>query len=145
MTHIELSEKEFSLRDSMTYLKADTVGAIVFFVGTVRDSPGHELITMEIEAYEGMYRSSLEDICTRIRDHFPIHDIYIHHRTGSLQVQDSILLIGVSASHRKEAYDANKAILEEIKLRVPIWKKEIFSDGEAWVEGVHADSSQENI
>jgi len=124
----------------VTYLKGDDVGAMVFFVGTVRNSQENQIVEMEIEAYEQMCMSALEKIVAETHRHFPIHDIFIYHRKGTLQVQDTILVIGVSASHRREAYDANRFILEEIKTMVPIWKKEILMDGEVWVEGKKMES-----
>jgi molybdopterin synthase catalytic subunit len=145
MTHIEICEKDFSLGNIVAYLKADEVGAMVFFVGTVRQSAESQLVEMEIEAYDTMCVSALEEICARMYERFSIHDIFIHHRKGTLSVQDSIVVIGVSAPHRQEAYEANQAILEEIKTRVPLWKKEIFADSEVWVEGEKPDSLKEDV
>ncbi|MBU7015754.1 MAG: molybdenum cofactor biosynthesis protein MoaE [Theionarchaea archaeon] len=127
MTHIEISEKDFSLEDILTYLKADEVGATVFYVGTVKNSR-KQLIRMEIDADDHAFLNTLEEVCTHVYQLFPIRDIYIHHRKGSLKPQDSILLIGVSAPHRQDAYEANRVILEKIKTVVPVSRKEIFME-----------------
>lgn len=108
---------------------------MVFFIGTVRTSQKNQVLRMEIEAYDQMCRNALEEITAQACSQFPINDIFLHHRKGTLRVKDTILVIGVSASHRQGAFDACRFILEKIKTMVPIWKKEIYTEGEIWVEG----------
>jgi molybdopterin synthase catalytic subunit len=112
--------------------KRDTAGAVVTFLGTVRDDDIEEL---EIEVYEDASLPELqriEDDAIRI---FNLHTVTIIHRVGTLLVGDKILLIVVSAGHRQEAFAGCEYVLERIKQTVPIWKKEVRKDGSLWVEG----------
>lgn len=109
------------------------MGALVTFLGVVRDDGGIE--EMELEAYEEVAVKELEAIRDEAFRKFPIGAVEIVHRIGRLRVGENILLIVVGAGHRKEAFDACEYILERIKQSVPIWKKEIRSEGERRVPG----------
>ncbi len=107
-------------------------GAVVVFDGVVRDDDIRE---MELEAYEEVARRELEKIAedaTRLHNLFHVDII---HRIGRLSVGENILIIVVSAGHRREAYAGSRYIIEEIKKGVPIWKKELRKDGNRWVPG----------
>ena len=107
-------------------------GAIVLFDGIVRDDDIRE---MELEAYQDVALAELERIAEDAREKFGLLSVDIIHRTGRLRVGDNILVILVGAGHRKEAYEGSRYIIEMIKAGVPIWKKEIRSDGSTWIEG----------
>ena len=107
-------------------------GAIVLFDGIVRDDDIRE---MELEAYRDVALKELERIAEGAREKFDLLSVDIVHRIGRLHVGDNILVILVGAGHRKEAYEGSRYIIEMIKAGVPIWKKEIRSDGSSWVEG----------
>jgi len=107
-------------------------GAIVLFDGIVRDDDIRE---MELEAYQDVALKELERIAEGAREKFDLLSVDIVHRIGRLHVGDNILVILVGAGHRKEAYEGSRYIIEMIKAGVPIWKKEIRSDGSSWVEG----------
>ena len=107
-------------------------GAIVLFDGIVRDDDIRE---MELEAYQDVAVKELERIAEAAREKFGLLSVDIIHRVGRLKVGDNILVIVVGAGHRKEAYEGSRYIIEMIKAGVPIWKKEIRSDGSSWVEG----------
>lgn len=108
------------------------MGAIVVFDGIVRDDDIRE---MELEAYRDVAVKELERIAEDARERFSLLSVDIIHRIGRLKVGDNILVIVVGAGHRKEAYEGSRYIIEMIKAGVPIWKKEIASDGSSWVEG----------
>lgn len=107
-------------------------GAIVTFVGVVRDD---DIEAIEIDAYEEVAVVDLQEIRDKAVTTFCLHEVTIVHRTGTLQVGDDILLIVVSAGHRKQAFSGCEYILERIKERAPFWKREILSDGDRWVKG----------
>jgi len=108
------------------------IGAIVVFDGIVRDDDIRE---MELEAYQDVAAKELERIAEDARRKFGLLSVDIIHRIGRLKVGDTILVTVVGAGHRKEAYEGSRYIIEMIKAGVPIWKKEIRSDGSSWIEG----------
>lgn len=113
-------------------VKRRNTGAVVTFVGVVRDD-GIESI--EIEAYEEVAIQEMHEIRDEAMKRCNLQDVSIIHRTGKLPVGDDILLITVSAGHRKEAFEGCEYILERIKERAPIWKREFLQDGSRWVRG----------
>ena len=112
--------------------KQGGVGAIVVFDGIVRDDDIRE---MELEAYRDVAVKELGRIAEDAREKFGLLSVDIVHRIGRLKVGDNILVIIVGAGHRKEAYEGSRYIIEMIKAGVPIWKKEVRSDGSSWIEG----------
>jgi len=135
---IEVTMEDFSVDEVLGRLRTGRMGALVTFVGSVRDiSGGKSVDRIEIQVYEEMARKQLEAIREEAMERFGVEEIAIIHRHGSLRVSENIMLIAVGASHRPEAFDACRFVLERIKERVPIWKKEITTDGEFWVEGEH--------
>jgi molybdopterin synthase catalytic subunit len=133
---IEVTTKDFTVDGVLARLRSGEMGALVTFVGVVRNSSeGRPVERIEIQVYEEMARRQLEAIREEAMERFGVEDIAIVHRHGSLNVSDNIMLIAVGAGHRTEAFEACRFVLERIKERVPIWKKEVTPDGEFWVEG----------
>ncbi len=109
-------------------------GAEVVFVGKVRNATqGKEVLGLSFEAYEPMAKREMEKIATEVIALWDIRKIAIHHRVGELSIGDIPVIIGVSSAHRKEAFKACQFAIDTLKKTVPIWKKEIFRDGEVWV------------
>ncbi len=109
-------------------------GGIDVFMGTVRDvTKGKKVVRLEFEAYEQMALSEMRKIAEDIIAQWPVHKIVIHHRTGVLQIGDIAVIIAVSAAHRAAAFEACRFAIDTLKQTVPIWKKEVFEDGEVWV------------
>jgi len=116
-------------------MKASSVGGIVTFIGTVRgESEGEAIDRMEIEIYPEMAEKQLRAIRDESIEKFNVNEMRIIHRFGELHLGDNIVLIAVSAGHRAEAFDACRYAIDELKKRVPIWKREHTSTGERWVE-----------
>lgn len=111
--------------------RADTDGAALLFVGTVRDlNEGREVGHLEYEAYVPMAEATLEDIVTEATSLWKTGDISVVHRFGRLAVGEVSVAIAVAAPHRGEAYSASRYIIEELKKRVPIWKREGYLEGD---------------
>jgi molybdopterin synthase catalytic subunit len=111
-------------------------GCVVGFLGTVRDtSEGRAVERMSVEVYEDMAVRQLSAIRDEAVERFGVHRVSVVHRYGDLLVGDSIVYIAVSAGHRDEAFTACRYVIDELKERVPLWKKEYTANGEVWVEG----------
>ncbi len=109
-------------------------GAVVTFVGTVRDNTdGRRVIALEYEAYGEMAVSEMHRIGAEMLRKHGLHGIAMRHRTGKLQIGEISVVIAASSSHRAEAFAACSEALDLLKERVPVWKKEYFEDGEVWV------------
>lgn len=109
-------------------------GAVVSFVGTVRDHTGdHGVIRLEYEAYEPMALKVLADIVSRGQAQHPTTRIAVHHRLGVLGVGEAAVVVAVSSPHRAAAFDACRFVIEALKEDVPIFKKEVREDGSIWV------------
>ena len=132
---IEITETDFSVDEVVNRIQTDEMGCIVTFVGIVRNnSNGKPVERIEIQVYEDMAVKQLEVIREEAISRFAIDDVSIVHRYGSLRVSEKIMIIAVGAGHRVEAFDACRYIIDSIKEKVPIWKKEYTPDGEYWVE-----------
>lgn len=111
-------------------------GATVSLDGYAREwTAGRRTVSLEYEAYEPMALKELERLGERAHEKFEIAHIGVVHRIGRLAIGETSVVIAVSAPHRKAAFEACEWAIRELKRTVPIWKKEIFEDGEQWVEG----------
>lgn len=110
-------------------------GAVVVFLGVVRDATDARPVdALEYEAYDRMATDEMRKIALEAGSRWDVGRILMVHRTGLLTVGEPSVLVGVSAPHRAEAFDACEYCIDVLKERVPIWKKELFSDGEShWV------------
>ncbi len=132
---IRVTKNDFSVDEELRRLKAPSVGGIVTFVGVVRaESEGQRVDSMEIEVYPEMAEKQLQIIRGEAIKRFGVEEILIVHRYGNLMVGDNIVLIAVSAGHRDTAFDACRYVIDELKKRVPIWKRERTPTGACWVE-----------
>jgi molybdopterin synthase catalytic subunit len=111
-------------------------GASILFVGTVRDvNDGRAVSGIEYAAYESMAMRELESIVSEAAARFDVSDIVVEHRIGQLGLGDASVVIAAAHAHRAQAYDASRFVIEEIKRRVPIWKREKYVDGtRQWVD-----------
>ena len=133
---IKLMREEPSIDEALQGLRLRRVGAISIFVGIVRGETGDRVVeALEIEAYDEMALREMERIRVEALERFKVEEIVILHRVGRLKVGETILIILVAAAHRDEAFKACRYVLEELKRRVPLWKREITPMGATWVEG----------
>jgi len=119
------------------FVASPAAGCSVVFTGVVRDhSPGRTHVSeLEYEAYSGVVEGKIADIVAEARTEWDLIGVAALHRTGSLTVGDAAVLVAVSSAHRKDAFPAARFIIDELKERAPIWKKEIWPGGAEWVAG----------
>lgn len=118
----------------MDLVRRDTCGGIDVFVGTVRNqTQGKTVLRLEFEAYASMALKEMEKIAAQAHQQWPIEAVAIHHRTGTLKIGEIAVIIAVSSPHRAAAFSACQFAIDTLKETVPIWKKEVFADGEIWV------------
>lgn len=111
-------------------------GATVTLDGYVRQfTKGRETLYLEYEAYEPMALKEMETLIIAAHEQFEISNVGIVHRLGKLEIGETSVVISVAAPHRKAAFAACEWLIRELKRTVPIWKKEVYADGEVWVEG----------
>ncbi len=116
------------------WVAAPDKGGLVLFVGTVRNhTQGKEVLRLDFEAYEPMAVNEMRKIAVTIKERWPESKIAIHHRIGQLAIGDVAVVIAVGTAHREAAFAACQYAIDTLKQTVPIWKKEIFADGEVWV------------
>lgn len=114
-----------------------SAGCSVVFTGMVRDhAPGRDDVSsLEYEAYAGVVETTIEGVIAEAREQWSITRVAVSHRTGHLTVGEPAVVVAVSAAHRNDAFPAARFLIDELKARAPIWKKESWSGGEEWVEG----------
>ncbi len=116
------------------------VGAVVTFVGTVRDvNDGSAVGELTLEHYPGMTEKALEAIVDEARSRFDVRRILVIHRVGTLAPGDPIVLVAVTGAHRGAAFDACRFVMDYLKTRAPFWKKERTREGDRWVDARASD------
>ncbi|KAJ4824117.1 Molybdopterin synthase catalytic subunit [Turnera subulata] len=136
-TLVEILEENnpIDLGKYINYVSAPQAGAIATFSGTTRDTfQGKVVVELRYEAYVPMAIRQIKSICSSARSSWNIHSIAVVHRLGSVPVGETSVFIAVSAVHRVDALDACKYAIDELKASVPIWKKEVYANGEVWKE-----------
>ncbi|HQQ98370.1 MAG TPA: molybdenum cofactor biosynthesis protein MoaE [Cyclobacteriaceae bacterium] len=109
-------------------------GAVNVFIGTIRNSAQHKKVMwLEYEAYEGMAVSETRKIIDTASQRWPLLGWAVSHRVGTLKPGEVAVVVAVSTKHRKESFEACQFIIDTLKEKVPIFKKEVFEDGEEWV------------
>lgn len=134
MIDIQISEEALDISSCIEWVMSPECGGIDVFIGTVRNATkGKEVIRLEFEAYKQMALNEMRKIAEQAAEKWPVQKILIHHRTGVLQVGEVPVVIAVAAAHRAAAFDACRYTIDTLKETVPIWKREVFEDGEVWV------------
>ncbi len=129
-----LSEAPLSLDAVVEAVSHAGAGAVVSFVGAVRDTnAGHAVTLLEYEAYASLATAEMTRILTEISSELPSVRAAVHHRVGALRVGDAAVVCAASAPHRDEAFHACRLVIDRVKARVPIWKREHGPDGPYWV------------
>jgi len=132
---IQLTDNPIHPRDLIEAVSSPEIGAIATFFGTVRaHNAGKSVTAVEYHAYPSMAVKKLEQIAEETRRGFGVDRIAIVHRVGRLSVGEMSVAIAVGSAHRRDALGAAAYAIERIKQTVPIWKKEVYADGTAWLE-----------
>jgi len=132
--HVVLTGDPLSLDRCIAAVSGPGMGGIVTFTGMVRrHSRGQTVERLEYEAYGSMAVREMTRLCDEIEAELPGTRLAVEHRTGTLQIGDLAVVIAAAAPHRAEAFTACRAMIDRLKDRVPIWKKEVGEDGTEWV------------
>lgn len=141
---IRIQIEDFDLTSEVAQLRAGDpkIGAVVTFVGTVRDmNDGAGVTEMELEHYPGMTEKALEEIIERARQRWDLFDVLVIHRIGPLKPLDQIVLVAVTSAHRGDAFAACEFVMDYLKTQAPFWKKEQTPQGARWVDARSTDDN----
>jgi molybdopterin synthase catalytic subunit len=119
-------------------VRTDADGAVLVFRGVARKySRGREVVHLEYEAYPEMAEKVMAEIGDEIKTRWEISEVAIVHRTGVLEIGQASVAIAIASPHRAEAFAAGQYAIDRLKQVVPIWKKEVWSDGSQWIGWEH--------
>ncbi len=146
MNKIVVQTQDFDLNTEVSLARGDdsNIGAVVSFVGTVRDLEGEPIQKMTLEHYPGMTEKSLESIANQAQDRWPLGKVTIIHRVGDLQINDQIVLVVTTSQHRQAAFESCEFIMDFLKTQAPFWKKEHTENQSKWVEAKASDNKQKD-
>jgi molybdopterin synthase catalytic subunit len=143
MARVWIGQEDFDVSDQSAQLREGDggVGAVVTFLGTVRDRQGdrHGISSLELEHYPGMTEASIEAMIDQAFQRFDIRSARVLHRVGLLQPLDQIVLVLVASAHRGEAFQACEFLMDYLKTQAPFWKKETTPEGARWVDARVSD------
>jgi molybdopterin synthase catalytic subunit/molybdopterin converting factor small subunit len=129
-----LSEAPLSLEAVVDEVRTEDAGAVATFVGTTRRrSRDRDVDYLEYEAYEGMAEQVMEELANALKRRHELSGVAIHHRVGRVDIGATSVVIAVSAPHRAAALAACREAIDELKVSVPLWKKEVYAGGEEWI------------
>lgn len=132
--NIHISPTPLDTESCIDWVMTPESGGIDVFIGTVRNATKGKPVTgLEFEAYVPMALSEMKKIAETAMAKWPLNKVLIHHRAGLLNIGEIPVVIAVSAAHRDAAFEACRYAIDTLKQTVPIWKKEVFEDGEVWV------------
>ncbi len=141
---IKIQESDFDVSAEIAALrKGDPrVGAVVTFLGTVRDmNDGSQVKGMTLEHYPGMTEKALQEILDQAKARWDIYQALVIHRVGPLLPEDQIVLVAVTSAHRGDAFAACEFIMDYLKTAAPFWKKEDTPEGSRWVDARVTDEA----
>jgi molybdopterin synthase catalytic subunit len=141
---IRIQESDFDLSAEIGVLRKNDprVGAVVSFLGTVRDmNDGSQVKGMTLEHYPGMTEKALQEILDQAKARWDIYQTLVIHRVGPLLPEDQIVLVAVTSAHRGEAFAACEFIMDYLKTAAPFWKKEDTPEGARWVDARVTDEA----
>lgn len=131
---IKITEKPIDVQKVIETASSLGAGAVNVFIGTVRDNAnGKKVVWLEYESYEGMAIAEIRKIIDDAAHRWGLLGWGVSHRIGTLKPGEVAVVVAVAAPHRKASFEACEFIINEIKAKAPIWKKEVFEDGEEWV------------
>ncbi len=131
---IKITEKPIDVQKVIEAASALGAGGLNVFIGTVRNTTKNKSVRwLEYECYEGMAVVEIKKIVDETSSRWNLLGHAISHRVGTLKPGEIAVVVAVSTPHRKESFEACQFIVDELKAKAPIWKKEVFEDGEQWV------------
>lgn len=137
---IRVQTEDFEVGAETRRLYSAGAGAVVTFVGLVRELADQPISAMELEHYPGMTEKALAAIEVEARGRWPLQAVTIIHRVGRLATGDQIVFVGVASAHRQAAFEAAAFLMDYLKTRAPFWKKELGADGQGqWVDARESD------
>ncbi len=132
----ELVRNKIDASGFMQTLKAPSDGAMIVFEGIVRDNTrGRRTLYLDYHAYQEMAVKQMDALVEQALRDYKIDQAHIIHRLGRMEIGETSVWIGVSSAHRAAAYEASRFLIDTLKKKVPIWKKEYFEDGAVWADG----------
>ncbi len=133
---IQLTREPLNRDALVAAVSHSSVGGIVVFEGVVRDNArGKQVRYLEYDVYEEMAVQQIRTLVAEAKRRWGIEYVAVAHRFGRLEIGEASVIIAVASPHRAEAFEACRYIIDTLKTTVPIWKKEVASNGEEWVEG----------
>ena len=132
---VEVTAETLDVAAAATFAGTPETGAVVVFLGTVRDhAPGKSGVThLEYEAYEGVVEPKIAAVVADARKQWPLQRVAALHRVGELAVGEISVIVAASSAHRGPAFEGARFVIDELKKRAPIWKKEHWPGGSEWV------------
>lgn len=132
---IELTNEAIDTQRVLSQVQSGATGAVTLFLGTTREfTDGRQTAMLDYDCYPEMARTQLEQLEQEARSRWPIHHCAIVHRLGRVELGEASVAVAVSTPHRRAAFEAAQWLIDQLKLTVPIWKREAFADGTSeWV------------
>lgn len=131
---VEIQKESIQVDELLSEFKRQDCGAHVVFDGTVRSqNKGQEVEYLEFEAYHRMALQEMQRLIDRATVKYELKDVLMVHREGRVNLGETAVLILVASVHRNEAFEACRFLIDELKITVPIWKKEVYSNGFVWI------------
>jgi len=135
-TYASITRDRIDTEQTLERLKRGEDGAALVFEGIVRNQTrGRRTLYLDYEAYEAMALQQMDALANEALQNFKIRDVAIVHRLGRLEIGETSVLIAVASAHRAAAFEACRWLIDTLKRKVPIWKKEYFEDGAVWADG----------
>ena len=133
---IQLTHEPLNRDALIRAISHPSIGGIVVFEGIVRDNAhGKQVCYLEYDVYEEMAVEQIRAIIAQAQQHWGVKSVAVAHRFGRLEIGETSVIVIVGSAHRREAFEACHYIIDTLKQTVPIWKKEVTTDGETWIEG----------
>lgn len=141
MAYVLVTADDIDSDDIVSRVASSSDGAVVVFHGITRDNNmGRKVVNLEYEAYSPMAEDTMREIIGEMQSRWDIGAVAVAHRTGTVAIGDASMCLAVAAPHRKHAFESAQYFVDELKQRVPIWKKERFEGGEVWINDSPGDA-----
>lgn len=141
---IKITQKAIDVQRVIDTASSLRAGAVNVFIGTVRSTAhGKNVLWLEYEAYESMAVAEIRKIVDEAAQRWPLLGFGISHRVGTLKPGEVSVVIAVSTPHRRDSFEACQYIIDNLKEKAPIWKKEVFEDGEEWISASPVNTTSE--